>query len=260
MDILTDIIFKKYELFLLVLVRISGIFVMSPLFSSQNIPNTFKIGFTLLFSILLTSFLDVSQINNINSNYVVLIMKELAVGIALGFISYAFMATFYVLGQIVDMKIGFGMVNVIDPQNRVQIPLMGNFYYILAFLMFLITNGHHTFIKALVDSYDIVPIGRFSFSQDIAFSIVNILSKTFSIGFRLSAPIVVVIILTDILLGIMSRTMPQMNVFVVGLPLKIIIGMFIISLTIPIFGTMTNKVFSEMIKDIYKFLKSIAKG
>lgn len=260
MNILFDILLKKYELFLLVLVRTSGIFVMSPFFSSQNVPNTFKIGFAFIFSVLLTSFLDISQLNDVNSNYIVLIIKELFIGISLGYISYVFMSAFYVLGQIVDMKIGFGMVNVIDPQNRVQVPLMGNFYYILAFLLLLSTNGHHIFIKALVDSYGMVPIGEFSINQNIGFSFINILSTTFTIGFRLSAPVVAIIFVTDILLGIMSRTIPQMNVFVIGLPFKIIIGMLIIWLTIPIFGLSTDKVFNDMIETIYSFLKSLAKG
>lgn len=260
MDILLDILLKRYEIFLLVLVRTTGVFVLSPFFSSQNIPNTFKIGFALIFSFILTSIMDANYLNNINSNYVVLIMKELIVGIALGFISYAFMSAFYVLGQIVDMKIGFGMVNVIDPQNRIQVPLMGNFYYILAFLMFLSSNGHHLFIKALVDSYNMVPIGKFSIKQDLAQFFIDILSRTFTIGFRLSAPVVAIIFLTDILLGILSRTIPQMNVFVIGLPLKIILGMLIIWLTIPIFGATTGKVFNEMINSLYEFLISLTKG
>lgn len=260
MNILVDILLKKYEIFLLVLVRTTGVFVLSPFFSSQNIPNTFKIGLAFIFSILLSSVLDMNNMNDFSSNYIVLIIKELIVGISLGFISYAFMSAFYVLGQIVDMKIGFGMVNVIDPQSRIQVPLMGNFYYILAFLLFLSSNGHHIFIRALVDSYDMIPIGKFSINQDVAKFFINILSKTFTIGFRLSAPVVAIIFLTDILLGILSRTVPQMNVFVIGLPLKIIIGMLIIWLTIPIFGAITGKVFNEMIDTLYDFLRSLAKG
>ncbi len=254
MNIFIDLILNRYQLFLLVLVRTSGIFVFSPFFSSQNIPNTMKIGLSFTISLLLTTAL--AEIPNFtNDAMVFLIIKELMVGIIIGFISYAFFSTFYVMGQIIDMKIGFGMANVIDPQNRVQVPLMGNFYYILAFLALLTINGHHTVIKALIDSYKFIPIGSFKYTQDTINLLINTLAKSFAIGFKLSTPIVAVILITDIVLGIMSRTIPQMNVFVVGMPLKIVIGLIIISFGMPIFYGVINGVFDEIIIDIYKFLK-----
>lgn len=260
MDFILDILLNKYELFLLVLVRVSGIFVFSPLFGSQNVPNTFKVGFSFFFSIVLTTTLNINYLDSIETNYVLLIIKELMVGIVIGFISYAFLSTFYVLGQIVDMEIGFGMVNVIDPQNKVQIPVMGNFYYIIGFLILLMTNGHHLIIRALVDSYGLVPIGEFHLSEAAMYKILDILAKTFSIGFKISSPIVIVMLLIDILLGVLSRTIPQMNVFVVGMPLKIVVGLLVIAIAIPVFSILAGKLFSKMGNDIYSILQSLVKG
>ena len=260
MDYIIDGIFIKYKLFLLVLVRVSGIFVLTPFFSSQNIPNTLKIGFSFILSVLISDILDVSKINFSETSYFVLVIKELMVGLIIGFICYAFFTSFYVLGQIVDMEIGFGMVNVIDPQNRVQVPIMGNLYYILAFLIFLTMDGHHQIIKALVESYKYIPIGRFKFNQELPNQLINILSTTFKIGFRLSSPVVVAMLLSDILLGILTRVMPQMNVFVVGIPLKILIGLLIICITIPLFSKSSSNVFKEMVNEIYIFFKSFGKG
>ncbi|MCG4585204.1 flagellar biosynthetic protein FliR, partial [Anaerosalibacter bizertensis] len=138
----------------------------------------------------------------------------------------------------------------------VQIPVMGNFYYILAFLLFLLTNGHHLAIKALIDSYEYIPIGELVISEATVKQLVNILAKTFSLGFKIASPIVITILLMDILLGVLSRTIPQMNVFVVGMPLKIIVGMLVIAATIPIFNVLTGYVFKDMLKEIYNFLKS----
>ncbi|CCQ93027.1 Flagellar biosynthetic protein fliR [[Clostridium] ultunense Esp] len=254
-----ELLFDKNEIFLLVLVRTSGIFVVSPFFSSQNVPNTLKAGFSFILSILLTLSLDI-EVEILRTTFAILIIKELMVGLIIGFISYAFFSTFYVTGQIVDMKIGFGMVNVIDPQHRVQVPVMGNFYYILAFLLLLTINGHHAIINGLIDSYKFIPIGKFTFNLDTGFFLIDILSKSFITGFKLSAPVVVTIFLTDLLLGILARTIPQMNVFVVGLPLKILIGLIVIGLSIPIFYSLTTGVFNNTIEEIYNFLNSFVKG
>ena len=259
MEEVFEIFLKRYELFLLILVRTSGIFFISPFFSSQNVPNTIKAGFSLILSIILTMVMDIN-IDILDTPLPIIIFKELMVGLMIGFISYIFFTTFYVMGQIIDMKIGFGLVNVIDPQHRVQVPLLGNFYYILAFLLFLSINGHHIIIDALVDSYEFIPIGNFRFTQDIVNLLLDIVSYTFSIGFRIGAPVVAIIFLLDILLGILARTIPQMNVFVVGMPFKILIGLIIVGLTIPIFYSLTNNVFNNMVEKIYYFLKLFVEG
>ncbi|NLJ99371.1 MAG: flagellar type III secretion system protein FliR [Tissierellia bacterium] len=259
MDGILQTLFGKYEMFLLILVRTSGIFFISPFFSSQNIPNTMKVGFSFIVSILLAVTLDI-DLNLLELSFVELIFKELMVGTIIGFISYVFFAAFYVMGQIVDMKIGFGMVNVVDPQHRVQVPIMGNFYYILAFLVLLSINGHHTIIKALIDSYEFLPVGKFVFSKNAADLLINVLSKTFIIGFKLSAPMVAIIFLTDLLLGILARTIPQMNVFVVGMPLKILVGLLLISVSMPIFYSITTGIFNRTVEEIYNFFRLFIEG
>lgn len=255
MNVFMDLIFSHYQLFLLVMVRTSGIFIFSPFFSAQNIPNIMKIGLSFSISLLITLTLPVSP-DFSNEILVLLIVKELMVGIIIGFISYAFFSAFYVMGQIIDMKIGFGMANVIDPQNRIQVPLMGNFYYILSFLLLMSFNGHHLIISALVDSYKFLPIGGFKYTGDTMNLLVNSLSRAFEIGFKLSSPVVAIIFLTDVVLGIISKTIPQMNVFVVGMPLKVLIGLLIIIISMPIFFTAINGIFDLIINDIYKFIKT----
>ena len=259
MEYIFEILFNKYEMFLLVLTRVSSIFIISPFFSAQNIPNVLKIGFSFILSLLISVTLDIN-IDLEGTTFVAAIAKELMVGLIIGFISYMFFTIFYIMGQLIDMKIGFGMVNVMDPQHKVQVPLMGNFYYILAFLILLFINGHHIIINAIIDSYEFIPIGKFVLGEDITFSLINILSKTFATGFKLAAPIIGIILLMDLLLGILARTIPQMNVFVVGMPLKILVGLLIISVSIPIFYTITIDIFNETVSEIYNFLKCFIKG
>lgn len=249
-----DVILNKYQIFLIVLVRSAGIFTVSPFFSSQNISNTIKIGLTVFISAILTLTLDI-DLQAIDISPIILIIKELMTGLMIGFICYLFFSTFYTMGQIIDMNMGFGMVNVIDPQSRIQVPLMGNFYYILAMYVLLGINGHHMIIKALADSYKFIPIGSFDFSKNIAFFLIETFAKSFAIGFMLSTPIIVTISLLDLVLGILAKTMPQMNVFVIGLPLKIFIGLFIIIITMPIFNTIVSNLITLMVDRVYEFLR-----
>jgi len=255
MDDIVNLLLNHFQLFLLVMVRTSGIFVFSPFFSSQNVPNTAKIGLTLAISLFITLMLK----NTVNYDLLpltIVIFKELLVGIIIGFISYAFFSAFYVLGQIIDMHIGLGMANVIDPQNRIQIPLMGNFYYILAFLLFLCINGHHKIILALKESYDFIPINSFKYNESIMNLVIDILIKSFEIGTKLSLPIVVVILLSDIILGILSKTIPQLNMFVVGLPFKILLGLMILLVGMPIFFNTMDGILELIINYVYRFIKT----
>lgn len=250
-----SLITNQFQLFLLVLVRTSGIFIFSPFFSSQNVPSIAKIGLTLAISILISMTIT-SPVDYSLLPLALVIFKELLVGIIIGFISYAFFSAFYVMGQIIDMKIGFGMANVIDPQNRVQIPLLGNFYYIFSFIIFLGINGHHRIILALRDSYSYIPINSFNYTESTKTLIIDILAKSFEIGLKLSLPIVVVIFLADIILGILSKTIPQLNVFVVGMPFKILIGLVLILVGIPIFFNSMDGILDLIINYIYKFIET----
>lgn len=255
MDGILDLIFGQYQVFLLVMIRTSGIFIFSPFFSAENIPTIMKIGLSFSIALLITTTLPFVP-NLANEVLLIIIFKELMVGIVIGFISYAFFSAFYVMGQIVDMKIGFGMANVIDPQNKTQVPLTGNFYYILAFLLLLGFNGHHFIISALLDSYNFIPIGGFEYTMDTLNILVGTLSKSFEIGFKLSTPIIAVIFITDVVLGVMSKTIPQMNVFVVGMPLKVLVGLFIILISLPIFYSAASGIFNLLIDDIYNFINT----
>lgn len=253
-------VLSKYEMFIFVLIRISGIFIISPIFNNDFIPKIFKIGFAFFFSLIITDVLNAKQIDYNNLGVLSLVLKELIVGFIVGFISYLFFTAVYVLGQIVDMEIGFGMVNVLDPQNKEEMPIMGNFYYILAILVFFVIDGHHMLIKGLVDSFTYIPIGTFELKSAVMYQVVGILGKVFVIGFKISSPILAALFLANVLLGILARTMPQMNVFIVGMPFKIFIGLFVILFTLPLFIIALQHMYNNMYEEIFNFLKVFKKG
>jgi flagellar biosynthetic protein FliR len=247
-----------WNIFLLVLVRITGMFFLSPIFGRRNVPAYYKAGFCFIVTLLMANAMPVPDLSRYQTltSYVVLIGKELLVGLMLGFISYLLFSSIYIAGQLIDMRIGFGMVNVFDPISNVQIPVTADFYIIFATLFMLVTDSHHVLISAVYESFEILPIGAAYFNGDILKQIVDLFSAVFLIGFKIAAPITVAILITDLALGIISKAMPQMNVFMMGMPVKIILGFIIILITMAAFKGIVYVIMDGTYREIYDFLRN----
>lgn len=260
-DILSQL-FNNMGLFLGIFSRIIGFFVTIPIFNSSNIPAYAKISISLLVSFVLlpiiktTSPMDQEKLLEL----MLFLSKELLTGIILGFICYIFFSIVYLVGHIVDMELGFMIASVINPEDDTEIPLTANAFYMLASLIFLLINGHHSLIKGFIDSYYIVPLGSLNFNYLMIDSIITTIISTFIIALKMSAPILVSIFLTNILLGILARTMPQMNVFMVGMPLKILVGLIIFAIVLPLYGGAFEHIYSKMLESFNEFAISITKG
>jgi flagellar biosynthetic protein FliR len=252
-------ILNSIDIFLLVLTRMSGLFIVAPIFGRRNLPVYFKIGLAFFMAVLLVNTQKVGVTLSYNNlwQFSALVIREILVGIIIGYVSYIVFTAIYVAGQLIDMQIGFGIVNVIDPISNIQVPITANFYYMMCMLFFLMGNGHHILIRALFDSFTIVPLGTAAFSNALMGDILSIFGNIFSIGFRIAAPVVVTILVTDLALGIMSRAVPQLNVFVVGMPLKIIIGLLVVIITVPAFITIVENLSSDVGKEMLKFLNDL---
>lgn len=243
--------------FLLMFARISGIFTSAPVFGSHNIPVQAKAGLSILMTyMMLPLFMNNSQIPDAFLPYIVMVIGEFLLGLIIGFASSLVFSGVQMAGHLLDMQIGFGIVNVIDPQFGQQVPLLGNFKYILALLIFLVTNGHHVLLSAIFASFKLVPVTGVVFNTTIYAMIVNMVVGIFIIAFKISLPVLIALFLTDIALGILARTMPQMNIFVVGIPGKIIVGIFVLSLAIPFYIAFLEVVFNAMYSDIYHLLEN----
>jgi len=257
----SNIFINKFLIFLLVLVRMTSIFVITPIFSRKNMPLYLKIGLALFCTFIITPSLGNVDINYYSLiDFTILVFKEFLIGIILGFVSFLIFSSLLVAGQIIDVQVGFGMVNIIDPVNNVQVPLLGNFLYLLALNMLLITNGHHIFLSALIKSYLVVPIDALEFSEAITNNLINIFVESFFIGFKIGLPIIAAVLLAEVALGILARTVPQMNVFVIGLPLRIIIGLLSLIFILPAFASTLDYVFDKLYAFISIILQSMTRG
>ena len=216
-------VIENYPAFLLVFMRITAFFVTLPLFSYRNIPNMHKIGFSFLLAWIMFIAMEPPSIE-IDGEYFMLILKEALFGLLTGFTAYFIIAAVQIAGSFIDFQMGFAIANVIDPQTGAQSPLIGQFLYTFALLLMLSVNAHHLLLDGVFYSYQFVPIDQLYLplgKENVIEFIVRSFNSMFLIAFQMSIPVVGSLFLVDIALGIVARTVPQLNIFVVGLPLKI---------------------------------------
>jgi len=247
-------------MFLLIFARISGVFSSAPVFGARNIPLTVKAGLSLLISYILLPLLIRSDFTAPDAllAYAAAVVGEFLIGLILGLACSFIFYGIQMAGSLLDMQIGFGIVNVMDPQFGQQVPLVGNFKYILALLVFLATNGHHLFLSAVFSSFIIIPVAQGIFRPELSGIFVDMVQSMFIITLKICLPILVSILLTEVALGILARSMPQMNIFVVGMPAKIIVGIFVLFLALPFYVGFLEVIFNGVFHSIYLLLGSFA--
>lgn len=219
----------------LILARLSMVFVFMPVFSTQGIPTQIKVIFIglLSFAFLSSGIYDASLIPTGSMDILISILFEMINGMTIGFAIVAIMNGVYIAGHMIDMNMGFSMVNVMSATDEDSLPVTANFYYILVLIMFLAINAHHMLIDAIALSLNKVPLGSLGFNLMHVKSYTELIVLTFEIGFRLCMPVLITVLVSDIVLGLLSKAMPGMNIFVVGMPFKILIGLFTLVLVFP---------------------------
>lgn len=253
---------QSFPVFLLVFCRMIAFFVVSPIFSSRGVPNTFKVGIAFFISLLIylikSTTVTVSESPEI---YILLVIREVMIGLMLGYVAYLMFTVIQMAGAFIDIQTGFGIASVLDPLTGASSPLLGNLKYMIAILLFLSMNGHHYLIQSVLYSYDWIPIDSEIMSKMMDGSISEFLIRTFSnsflIAFQMAAPIVVAMFLTDVGLGFLARSAPQFNIFVIGVPVKIILGLFMLMLLTPSFGYLFEHVFAQLFQAMQSLLKVV---
>ena len=225
----------QFQLYFLVLIRIVSFIVMSPLFFIKNIPSMVKVGFSLFLTILVYKLIPTNHITEEIHlvMFFIFTLRELIFGLALGFITQLLFMSIRMAGQLTDAQAGFAMASIYDPMSQNNVTLYGRMYYWLGLMLFFIINGHHYLIYAIISTFDFVPIGTISIEDFNIMGITSLFSRTFIAAVQIGIPIIMVIFLTDIILGIMARTVPQLNVFILGMPLKILVSLLAIVIILP---------------------------
>lgn len=249
-------------LFALVLCRIGGLFAALPLFGGRRLSNRFKVVTIVAITLVCYPVLNLTPppVPRDALTLGILVAQELLIGLTLAFITQIIFAAVEFSGQLLGLQMGFSIASVIDPNLGTQVQIMSVMQTLLATLFFLSLNIHHAFIRAIVDSFSIIPIGGWTMSEALIKFMVTTASDVFILGVRLAAPVMVTLLLTSVVLGIMARAFPQMNVFMVSFPLNIGLGFFILGATLLLFFHVLEVAFGTLTGQITLLFRLLAKG
>ena len=233
----------QLQVFLLIILRTSGLFIIAPIFSHRAVPTLIKIGIMLSLAIVLVPTIDYSGLPEITSFWSLagLAAKELLVGIIIGLLFRLIFMGAKTAGAIIGYQIGFAMVSLPDTDESGSITIIGSFWFLLAILIFLSLDGHHLVLTAFADSYEVIPPGIVVWASSVGELIIKYTAYVFVIALKIAAPVMITLFLTDVALGTIAKTMPTMNVFFVGFPIKIGVGLLVIAMSLPVFSYVLNQ-------------------
>ena len=250
----------QIQMFFLVVLRIGAIVMTMPVFRSQSIPILFKLGLAFAVSMALFSILKLEPAPVFNHilPFAICVIGELMIGISIGLSIRLMFAGIQIAGQLAGYQMGLAIANVMDPSTSQQLPILSQFNQLFAMLLLLATNAHHIFLRALVESYRLVPPFGFHFSNSLMQQIVDLGGKMFVIAVQVGAPVIAALLLISVAFGLIARTVPQMNVFIVAMPLKIGVGLIFLGFSLPYLSTYLNSLFRGLSKNIILLLKAMS--
>ncbi|MGH4050393.1 MAG: fused FliR family export protein/FlhB family type III secretion system protein [Clostridium sp.] len=245
--------------FIFVLLRISAFFMSIPIFFPKSAPALVKVGFCAVFTFLIMPGVNYENVNLINTNGTLIIfcISEVITGLLLGYITKFCFFSAQMAGQFMDFQVGFSMMSMFDPVSNENVTLLGTLLYRISMVMFFVVDGHHMLIRAIIDSFNVVQIGKFILSQGTAMMMVKIFIQFFTLGLKIAIPIISIIIITDLSMGLVSRTVPSLNIMILGMPIKILIGLTCFSLVLPaMLNLIVNSFYTipDIIKAFYKVI------
>ncbi len=248
-----------FESFILILVRISCFMVVAPFFGMSNTPNRVKIGFSCLVAILIMSYMPQDTVEYTTIfEYTVLVLKEGITGLLIGFAAYICNSIILYAGTVIDMDIGLSMATEFDPTMGAQVSITGNLYNYFILMLLIVSNMHQYILRAVIDSFTLIPLGQAVFDMDsLLASMVTFCTDLFVIAFRIVLPVFVCIMILNCILGIMAKVAPQMNMFSVGIQLKVLVGFAVLLITIFLLPDIANFIFTEMKTMIVSFIEGM---
>jgi flagellar biosynthetic protein FliR len=223
--------FEQMQGFFWVLIRVSTLFFLLPLFGARNIPSLWKAGLSFVVAIILTPVVPLPASLPVSAPEIIVgILSEVLMGFILSLTIRMFLSATEMGGQFMSFQMGFSMASAVDPQTGASSNVITQFLYIFTLLLFFSMNGHHMFIKIMARSFYSVPPNSISFHTAIGNELIKAGARMFILGVKIAAPIMVALFLSNLCLGIIARTVPQVNILMVGFPINLCIGLILFSL------------------------------
>lgn len=238
---------------LLIFIRVLSILMTAPIFSHRSIPTVAKIGLAGLLAALLLPIQtsDKDEISTSLTPFLLVIAQEILVGVLIGFASNLIFMAVDIAAKMMGLQIGFQAANLFDPMSNIPTSALEQFYILLAMTLFLTINGHHWLLTALTHTFVTIPLGTFVLTSLTLERLIALTNDTFITGVRIALPVVGTLLMADIGLGLIARAVPQVQVFFVGLPVKLGLGFlvlaFTLSLTLPLIKDLLSQVVSNIL-------------
>ena len=241
--------------FILIFFRIISVLWLLPFFSSKAIATGYKAGLSMILAFFIFDKVSFPAIPGGDPFYLgLLVIKEMLIGISIGFVVRIIFLSIAVAGEIPALQAGFAFARFMDPVNMSQGSVLEEFKTILAVIIFFVADAHHILIKGLFASFRDLPVGSGTMKLSLLHYLINATSSIFSVGLKLGAPVIVTLFVTELALGMLSRMVPQINIFVEGVPIKILLTLFVLALSmnilIPVIAGMFRRIEQDMLRII----------
>lgn len=241
----------------LIFVRILAVLMTAPVFNNRSIPTVAKIGFAGLLSLILQPILETGGVGQGMADvptevpgFLLALAQEILVGVVIGFVSNLVFVAIGVAANIMSLQVGFRTANLFNPLIDTSSSALEQFYTLMAIAIFFTIDGHHWFLRAIIRTFDMAPIGSFVLDNVTIEQLINLTNEIFVTATRIALPVIGTLLLTDLGLGLIARTVPQIQVFFLGLPLKIGLGLVTLIITLALTIPMIKELFSNMAVNI----------
>ncbi len=246
---------ETIQAFLLALTRVTATLAFIPITGGKAVPNLVKVGLSGLVTIVIFPMIETSHISvDVDVfSMSLMIASEILIGVSTAlFVNFVF-AGVQLAGAAIGFQVGFGIVNVVDPITSLQVSLTSQYFNLVTTLLFLAFNVHHILLRGVAGSFSMVPLGGFSADDALLDVLFDSMSAVYMTGAQISAPLTVMLLLKQAAMGLIVRTIPQMNIMIVGLPMTIALGLITIAITLPTMSVYIEKLFNRMAYQIDLF-------
>lgn len=249
----------NFTVYFLILARIASFMGTSLIFSVRGLPNLLKVGFAVILSILLYPIAHADVfVEPTLIGYVLQVVFEVIFGLALGFTTNIIFIAMQMGGQLIDFQIGFSMASVYDPLTKNKVSLYGRLYYWMGLALFFAVDAHHYLVYVMARMFEILPVGGVVTEHLKAADVIFLFTSSFRTAFQIAVPLLLILFMTDVIMGMLARTVPQLNVFILGLPLKVLIGVSASILLMPSIIRMMIPVIESIPFQLEKLMEVLA--
>ncbi len=251
--------YTDLEYFLLILVRVTCFVYVAPFFSMSNTPRRIRVGLSVFVTILLYQIVPREALEyETLLGYLIIVMKEAVTGLLIGFGANLCSTVVAFAGQIADMEMGLSMASMLDPTTKENSTISGIYYNYMVLLMLMISGLHSYLLKALAETYTLIPVnGAILRTDEIMASMAEFMGNYITIGFRVCLPIFAVMIILNAVLGILAKVSPQLNMFAVGIQMKVLVGISILFLSTAMLPDAANFIYDQMKHMVVSFVEAM---